>query len=283
MSEIRWGLIQKGSLIALISILTAVALEGWHTVVGVCTGFTRPSVLPVCTHPAGFWLLDFFVVAAAALTIGLSLLFATEVVRIRMRRRASPLTAGISTRAFGSAEWQRILVGLSGMGIIYLTSLSVPLLLPNGFLQLELPDPWWGITFIFLVAAPPAFSVYALLLAIELKTSKAFHPVVTGTGALVGALIGTNLAWTLGLVSALPVVTMIFAYSSYVLGRFTRPSERLSRTGAIWHVVASSGLLIPLAFPFQEISVMVISLYVLLLTAIAVGYLLPHEARPPSD
>ncbi len=220
--------------------------------------------------------------AIAALIVGLSLLFATEGVRLGMGSRARPLAGGTSRRGFGAAEGKCILIGLTGMGIIYLLSLAIPFLSSVGG-ELGLPDPWWGIAFILLLTAPPVLGVYGFLLAIELRTSTALHPLATGMGALVGAMVGLNLIGTIGSISVFALVTVSFAYSSYVLGRFTRPSEGLSRTGTIWHFVASSGLLIPLALPFQEISVLVISLYVFLLTAIAAKSLLPHEVRSPSD
>ncbi len=282
MSEVRWGLIRKGTLIALASVLTAIALEGWHTAVRVCNGFTRPSILTVCTHPPVFWLLDFSILAATALILGLSLLAANEAVRFGMTGKARPPAGGTSRLDSGIAEGKRVLIGLTGMGIIYLVSLSVPFLSSVGS-ELGLPDPWWGIAFILLLTAPPVLGVYGFLLAIELRTSTTLHPLATGMGALVGAMVGLNFIGSIGSISIFALVTVLFAYSSYVLGRFTRPSEGLSRTGAIWHAVASSGLLIPLALPFQEISVLVMSLYVLLLIAIAVRSLIPHEVRSPSN
>ncbi|MEE9236773.1 MAG: hypothetical protein V3U52_03170, partial [Thermoplasmata archaeon] len=117
MNKTIWVWLLKVSAAFLGAIAIGVAGEAWHANWGPCGGLHRPTVFRVCTHPPGFWMLDFMAVTGAALLVIASFWIIAYLFRRigRGKGRASYLM---------TPEWRIIALGFVVTGVAFAASFA---------------------------------------------------------------------------------------------------------------------------------------------------------------
>ncbi len=281
------------------AIAIGVAGEAWHANWGPCGGLHRPTILLVCTHPPGFWMLDFMAVTGAALLLIASFWIIAYLFRRigRGKGRASYLM---------TPEWRIIALGFVVTGVAFAASFAA---LPLRQLMARLVDytaassfatnvqnVTFGIGFVVSVTIAPVLVVFAVLLVIGLLTSRSTYPLITAIGTFLGAVIGF-LSPTAGLADPLLVALMepilgrqytslygifllapVFAYASFILSNLMDGRALISSWKVPLHAAVGATLFLPLVISFETFSLLLLYLYSLVFTAAMIRFLISRRA-----
>lgn len=296
MSKAKWGWLWKVIATILGPIAIGAVAEAWHASWGPC-GALKSTILRVCTHPLGFLVLDFVILASAAFLVLVSLLIVQELLRRiwrRKDRRGYPI----------ASEPQIIALGLVVASVAFAASFLAPSLRQStatprplyGLLPSDISNVVWGIRLVVSVTVAPVLAVFAVLLVLGFLSSKSTHPLMTAAGVFLGAASGFlspigRLADPL-LVSLLEpllgrhnssfygifLLAPVFGYSSFILGSLAQGRAFIPAKELALSVAAGSALFIPLAVSFDVFSLLLLLLYILVLTVVMTRFVLSHHA-----
>lgn len=258
------------ALLLLVGILGAAAgLEFWHASLNPCIGpANHPRLAAVCTHPSGFWPLDFAVLFTAMTIVGFPLLLTRWSLGSRRRDGTGADADSWLRSSFLPWEGSWALFALGTMGVAFLAAyVSEPL--GDAWLNQPLSGVAWGVVYLLALGGPPAAVTFAVLLASEVHTGSLFLPLPTSLGAFLGAVVGV-LGWGTPFNPPFAVVVASVAYAAFVTGHVLDSGPRASRHALAALAATSTVLLAPpfiLAFPrllfFQA------TLYVVVLSGVA--------------